>query len=302
LESVEIPGDIVRFETNAFSGCTSLKSFTIPESVEDLSDNSFDGCRSLQSLVLPTSLQKLGTRAFQGCSSLEVVVLPESLTEIGDLPFCDSPVKLCIFTPTTRSTSFNRGTTVDLGLPPKCKLIASDEVVSKLQGGYTDCDNLQDLREKNLLVTDEDVQIAKIAIARPDFSKTVNGPKGTFVLDVLWSASNGFLTQLMRNPHAYLTPAWLTGFNSNYLFHLVRERADSGMQETLDKFEHFLSDYFVDTTSPSPDLDDSTEEDDDELPSKELIEMWLINNMGQLNLLLKARKDLRLLPASSPDE
>ena len=106
--------------SEAFLGCTSLKSIIIPKSVTNIEGCAFICCTSLKSIVvaednprydsrnncnaiietatntlvcgcsttiIPESVTKIEDNAFNICSSLESITIPESVEEIGECAF-----------------------------------------------------------------------------------------------------------------------------------------------------------------------------------------------------------------------
>lgn len=96
----------------AFSGCTSITSFTlgenvrvipnclctglsclsaisIPDSVNIIGEWAFQGCSGLNSLIIPNSVITIGSNAFRNCSGLTSIIIPNSVTNIGNAAFRD---------------------------------------------------------------------------------------------------------------------------------------------------------------------------------------------------------------------
>lgn len=80
--------------SNAFLGCSGLKSIDIPEGVTSIGSTAFSGCINLTSVTIPKSVTSVGsssTSLFYGCTSLkEVTVLcptvaPWMFRELGSL-------------------------------------------------------------------------------------------------------------------------------------------------------------------------------------------------------------------------
>lgn len=57
--------------SNAFYGCTNLKSFELPEGLTTISANMFYGCTSLEKIVVPSTVALIENEAFNGCSNLK---------------------------------------------------------------------------------------------------------------------------------------------------------------------------------------------------------------------------------------
>lgn len=97
LETVKITKNVVSIGSEAFSGCSKLKSVTFTDvketndaiakgnGVETLGDSAFASCIELNDITLPDSLETVGRSAFAGCIKLEkinvplyVAIIPES--------------------------------------------------------------------------------------------------------------------------------------------------------------------------------------------------------------------------------
>lgn len=74
---------------SAFSGCTSLETFTGIMEVHGIPSHAFAECAALTAIRLPEGLTEIGWCAFEGCARLTAIHLPEGLTTIGDSAFYD---------------------------------------------------------------------------------------------------------------------------------------------------------------------------------------------------------------------
>lgn len=81
---VVIPNSVTEIGSDAFRGCSSLRSITIPNSVTSMGNNAFDGCSNLTSIRIPSSVTTIGREVFRGCSSLTSITIPNSVTLIED--------------------------------------------------------------------------------------------------------------------------------------------------------------------------------------------------------------------------
>lgn len=74
-QSTIIPNSITVIGSNAFSGCSNLKSITIPNSVTTIEGNTFTGCSSMTSINIPSSVTTIGQYLFGYCSSLTTITV-----------------------------------------------------------------------------------------------------------------------------------------------------------------------------------------------------------------------------------
>ncbi len=74
---------------SAFSGCTSLETFTGIIETDRIPSHAFAECTALTAIRLPEGLTEIGWCAFEGCASLTAIHLPEGLATIGDSAFYD---------------------------------------------------------------------------------------------------------------------------------------------------------------------------------------------------------------------
>ncbi len=97
LEILEIPNNITSIDTEAFVGCTSLKSITVGSEnsvyyssenciIEKLTGTLILGCKSS---IIPKdgSVRAIGDNAFRNCTGLTSIEIPGSISSIGDYSF-----------------------------------------------------------------------------------------------------------------------------------------------------------------------------------------------------------------------
>ena len=87
IESIDIPDNIKRIDSNAFDSCEVLTNVTIPDSVIDISDYAFPYCVSLKSITIPGDVINIGNYAFYCCESLIDITIPDSVVSIGKYAF-----------------------------------------------------------------------------------------------------------------------------------------------------------------------------------------------------------------------
>ena len=80
LQSINIPGSVIRLKNYVFENCTSLQSVVIGEGVRGIGINTFSNCSKLSSIVIPSSVGSVDSDAFYGCVSLESVVFKGTIS------------------------------------------------------------------------------------------------------------------------------------------------------------------------------------------------------------------------------
>lgn len=83
----EKPENIKVIGKNAFSGCSSLKSFTVPKNIDVLGENMFNSCTALKKIKIHKNVKVIGDNCFSSCSSLQKIEFPKKLGIIGNSAF-----------------------------------------------------------------------------------------------------------------------------------------------------------------------------------------------------------------------
>lgn len=98
ITSIEINADTNVIYSDAFYGCSRLKSITIPDSVMSIGYRSFQDCSGLTSITISDSVTSIGLSAFSYCSSLTSIEIPDGVTNIGGHAFsyCSSLTSITI--------------------------------------------------------------------------------------------------------------------------------------------------------------------------------------------------------------
>ena len=86
LKTVVI-NDVPYINSEVFLGCTSLESVTLPNGIEKISYGMFKDCTSLEAAPIPNSVTAIRGSAFEGCTSLTSVTIPDSVAEIDQSAF-----------------------------------------------------------------------------------------------------------------------------------------------------------------------------------------------------------------------
>lgn len=75
--------------SEAFSGCSSLKSVTLGDSIGSLDSKAFYQCTSLQEIVIPDSVKAVGEYCFSGCSAMKSAIIGDGVGSIATYTFQD---------------------------------------------------------------------------------------------------------------------------------------------------------------------------------------------------------------------
>ena len=87
LKSVTLGAGITTMGTYAFKDCQNITSLTIKNGCKLISDYSFQGCTKLTTVSIPNSVTKIGNYAFQGCSLLKTLTIGDGVKTIGEEAF-----------------------------------------------------------------------------------------------------------------------------------------------------------------------------------------------------------------------
>ena len=113
LESVSFPNAT---GIGGFEGCTALKTVDTPKA-EGISGGAFSGCTSLESYTAPSTLTSVGASAFSGCTSLKYVDLRKAAAVVTsyDLTRKNDPRSIIYEMPNNTMLYVSAGYTVGTG-------------------------------------------------------------------------------------------------------------------------------------------------------------------------------------------
>ena len=85
LDSIVLPTTVTTIEDRAFSGCSSLSSFTL-NNIESIGMYAFSECNSLTGTISGDKVKIIGSYAFYGCNNIDSISFP-IIEEIGSSAF-----------------------------------------------------------------------------------------------------------------------------------------------------------------------------------------------------------------------
>lgn len=98
MVAVELPNTLQSIGSEAFLGCSELRTIVIPNRVKEIEVEAFSCCSALQEITIPSRVKCLEHRVFFGCNSLQTVVLSKPIKEIAEEAFqgCSDELKIVI--------------------------------------------------------------------------------------------------------------------------------------------------------------------------------------------------------------
>jgi len=70
---VTIPSGVINIGSQAFYGCSALRSIVIPSTVRNIGECAFSSCDQLTAVTIPSTVSKIDRSAFEYCSKLDAV-------------------------------------------------------------------------------------------------------------------------------------------------------------------------------------------------------------------------------------
>lgn len=78
-----IPFGVTSIGSNAFYGCSTMKSITLPDTLLSIGSKAFYNCISLESISIPYSVSTIGSNAFYQCTSLKNAVFQSATSDVS---------------------------------------------------------------------------------------------------------------------------------------------------------------------------------------------------------------------------
>ena len=94
LKEIYLPQNISKIGYSAFHNCANLKlidTYSIVARNFSIEQNAFSYCSSLKTFMIPYSLSKIEQETFSNCTNLESIRIPSSVTEIVEGAFSACP-------------------------------------------------------------------------------------------------------------------------------------------------------------------------------------------------------------------
>jgi len=73
--------------SEAFAGCTDIKTVVLNEDLIVIGDGAFFACAGLGKIEIPYTVERIGVAAFSGCTGIEAVTVPDKVKYIGSSAF-----------------------------------------------------------------------------------------------------------------------------------------------------------------------------------------------------------------------
>ena len=154
LTSIILPNNVTSISSNAFYGCTGLKSITIPNSLT--SSVSFSDCTGLTSFNIGNSIAPIYGNFFYGCSKLEEFIVSEDNTKYSSVEgvlFSKDKTKLIAY-PKVKSNIYAIPigvTSIDYAFSG-CKGLTSITIpnsITSIDGAFSGCTGLTSITIPN---------------------------------------------------------------------------------------------------------------------------------------------------------
>lgn len=107
LKSIELPATITSVPMNLLLGCSKLESVNFLGEITSIQQSAFNGCAALHNFTFPATLKTIAASAFYNSGLTGVIELPEGLTSVGANAFAGANAITGIKLPSTVATIGN---------------------------------------------------------------------------------------------------------------------------------------------------------------------------------------------------
>lgn len=107
LKSIELPATITSVPMNLLLGCSKLESVSFLGEITSIQQSAFNGCAALHNFTFPATLKTIAASAFYNSGLTGVIELPEGVTSVGTNAFAGANAITGIKLPSTLATIGN---------------------------------------------------------------------------------------------------------------------------------------------------------------------------------------------------
>lgn len=107
LKSIELPATITSVPMNLLLGCSKLESVNFLGEITSIQQSAFNGCAALHNFTFPATLKTIAASAFYNSGLTGVIELPEGVTSVGANAFAGANAITGIKLPSTVATIGN---------------------------------------------------------------------------------------------------------------------------------------------------------------------------------------------------
>jgi len=107
LKSIELPATITSVPMNLLLGCSKLESVNFLGEITSIQQSAFNGCAALHNFTFPATLKTIAASAFYNSGLTGVIELPEGVTSVGANAFAGANAITGIKLPSTLATIGN---------------------------------------------------------------------------------------------------------------------------------------------------------------------------------------------------
>lgn len=210
---IELPKEVKKLASEAFSGITTLKAIHIPDGILLGGKDIFEYCNNLEEIILPGDLKCIPNQAFLRCTSLRQLIIPEtvSVIEAGAFQFAGLE---CVTIPSHVKTISQKAFSHCENLK---SVYISDGVEIIEQHAFSNCINLSEIRLPNTLKELHGGAFYRCAVENVIIPSSVEVFKGQVfnecknLSQVFYEGSMAKMTEILSNPAFEKNPLFTVG-------------------------------------------------------------------------------------------